>query len=324
MIKTLISAALAICAASVHMSAVAQDEYPTRPIKIVVPFAPGGSADLVGRLIADELRRELKETVVVENRPGAGGNIAGDYVAKSPADGYTLLLAATGPIVVNPSLYTKMSYNPLKDLAPVALLAREHNLMAINPAVPAKNVKEFIAYAKAHPTSVSFGSPGNGTPAHLGGELFNRMAGTTMTHIPYKGSGPALNDLIAGQITVMIDNMPALLPQVRSGRLRALGVASESRASGAPDIPTISESGLPGFVVTAWKGLMAPAATPQPIIRKLNEAVARSMEKPEIRKRLLDLGAEPGGGTPEEFAALIAKESESWGALVKSTGAHID
>ncbi|RDI26182.1 tripartite-type tricarboxylate transporter receptor subunit TctC [Pseudacidovorax intermedius] len=324
MFKQLMAATLAAGLALAAPLASAQAAYPTKPIRLVVPFAPGGSADVVGRLIAEELRAGLGQPVVVDNRPGAGGNIAGDMVAKSPADGYTLLLAAAGPIAINPSLYGRMPYNPATDLAPVALLARDHQLMAVTPSVPARDVREFIAYAKVNPGKVSFGSPGNGTPAHLGGELFNQMAGTQMVHVPYKGSAPAMNDLISGQITVMIDNMPALLPQVQSGRLRALGVASPSRASGAPDIPTVAESGLPGFNVTAWKGLMAPAGTPRPIVAKLNEVAVAAVAKPEIRKRLVDLGAEPGGGSPEDFGALIAKDSRSWAALVKSTGARVD
>jgi len=323
-IKPLIPAVLALAAVVSPWPALAQDSYPSKPIKLIVPFAPGGSADLVGRLMAEELRAELGQPVVVENRAGAGGNIGGDYVAKAAPDGYTLLLAATGPIVVNPSLYARMSYDPAKDLAPITLVERDHNLMAVNTAVPVKNVREFIAYAKANPTKVTFGSPGNGTPAHLGGELFNQMAGTSMTHVPYKGSGPAVSDLVAGQITVMIDNMPALLPQVQGGRLRALGVASEARASGAPDIPTVSESGLPGFTVTAWKGLMAPAATPKPIIARLHDASVKALAKPAIRKRLVELGAEPAGTTPEAFGTLIARETQSWAALVKSTGARVD
>ena len=324
MIKPLVPAVLALAAVLSPWSAHAQDSYPNKPIKLIVPFAPGGSADLVGRLMAEELRAELGQPVVVENRPGAGGNIGGEHVAKAAPDGYTLLLAAAGPIVVNPSLYAKMSFDPMKDLAPITLVERDHNLMAVNASLPVKNVREFIAYAKANPTKVTFGSPGNGTPAHLGGELFNQMAGTSMTHVPYKGSGPAVSDLVAGQITVMIDNMPALLPQVQGGRLRALGVASETRASGAPDIPTVSESGLPGFTVTAWKGHMAPAATPKPIIARLHDASVKALAKPAIRKRLVELGAEPAGTTPEEFGTLIARDTKSWAALVKSTGARID
>ncbi len=324
MIPRLVAAALAFGLALAVPAAPAQEAYPARPIRLVVPFAPGGSADVVARLIAEELRAGLGQPVVADNRPGAGGNIAGDIVAKAPADGYTLLLAAAGPIAINPSLYGRMPYSPATDLAPVVLLARDHQLMAVTSSVPARDVREFIAYARANPGKMSFGSPGNGTPAHLGGALFNQMAGTQMVHVPYKGSAPAMNDLIAGQITVMIDNMPALLPQVQAGRLRALGVASPARASGAPDIPTVAESGLPGFTVTAWKGLMVPAGTPRPIVAKLNEVALRALARPEIRKRLVDLGAEPGGGSPEDFGALIAKDSRSWAALVKSTGARVD
>ncbi len=322
MLKSL-TAAAALAAAFALPHAAAQD-YPSKPIRMVVPFAPGGSTDLLARILADELREDLGQPVLVENKPGAGGNIGGDLVAKSPADGYTLLMAAAGPTVINPSLYGKMTFDPAKDLAPVSLLVRDHNLMAVNPSVPAKTVREFIAYAKANPKAVAFGSPGNGTPAHLGGELFNQMAGTTMLHVPYKGSGPAVSDLIAGQINVMIDNMPALLPQVKAGRLRALAVASESRASGAPDIPTVSESGLPGFAVTAWKGLMVPAGTPPAIVKRLNGALVKALAKPEVHKRLVELGAEPVASTPEAFGELIARETKSWGALVKSTGVRID
>ena len=304
--------------------AFAQDAYPNKPIRLIVPFAPGGSSDVLARIMAEELRVELGQSVVVENKPGAGGNIGGDLVDKAAPDGYTLLLAAAGPTVINPSLYTKMSFNPAVDLAPVTLLVRDHNLMAVNPSVPANTVKEFIAYAKANPNKLSFGSPGNGSPAHLGGELFNQMAGVSMTHVPYKGSGPAMNDLIAGQITVMIDNMPALLPQVQAGRLRALAVASDSRASGAPDIPTVSESGLPGFTFTAWKGLMVPAATPKSIIAKLHAAAAKILAKPAVSKRLVALGAEPVGSTDKAFGELITRETKSWAALVQSTGTKID
>lgn len=304
--------------------AFAQDTYPNKPIRLIVPFAPGGSSDVLARILAEELRVELGQTVVVENKPGAGGNIGGDLVAKAAPDGYTLLLAAAGPTVINPSLYTKMSFNPAVDLAPVTLLVRDHNLIAVTPSVPAKTVKEFIAYAKANPNKLSFGSPGNGSPAHLGGELFNQMAGVTMTHVPYKGSGPAMNDLIAGQITVMIDNMPALLPQVQAGRLRALAVASDSRASGAPDIPTASEAGLPGFTVTAWKGLMVPAATPKSIVAKLQAAAAKILAKPAVSKRLIALGAEPVGSTDRAFGELITRETKSWAALIASTGTKID
>ncbi|MHA7681067.1 Bug family tripartite tricarboxylate transporter substrate binding protein [Cupriavidus sp. PET2-C1] len=304
--------------------ALAEASYPAKVIRLVVPFPPGGSTDTLARLLAEQLKEELGQTVVVENKAGAGGNIGGDAVAKAAPDGYTLLLAAAGPTVINPSLYARMSYDPLRDLAPVTMLAREHNLMAVNPSVPAHNLKEFIAYAKSKPGQLSFGSPGNGTTAQLAGELLNQSAGIKLQHVPYKGSGPAVADLIAGHITLMIDNMPALLPFVQSGRLRALAVASDKRASALPDVPTVEEAGLRGYVVTAWKGLMAPAGTPRPIIAKLHDATVKILGKPQIRKRLVDLGAEPVGNTPEQFAALIRSDTAWWAALVKSTGTTLD
>jgi tripartite-type tricarboxylate transporter receptor subunit TctC len=314
------AACLLATASAVH----AEPGYPSKPVRLIVPFAPGGSTDVLARLLAEALRPELGQAVIVENKAGAGGNIGGDYVAKSPADGYTLLMAAAGPTVINPSLYAKMPYDPAKDLRPVTLLIQEPNLMAINPKIPAKTVPEFIAYAKTKPTEVSFGSPGNGSPAHLAGEWFNQLAGTTMVHVPYKGTGPALNDLLAGQIAMMIDNMPALWPHVQSGKLRALAVSTDKRATTAPEVPTLSESGVKGLAFGAWKGLMVPAATPTDIVDRLHAASTKALAKPEFRKRLIELGAEPVGNTPAQFAAVIKTETASWAALVKSTGTKLD
>ena len=314
------AAGLLALASAVH----AEPGYPTKPIRLIVPFAPGGSTDVLARLLAEALRPELGQPVIVENKAGAGGNIGGDFVAKAPPDGYTLLIAAAGPTVINPSLYAMMPYDPAKDLRPVTLLIQEPNLMAINPKIPAKTVPEFIAYAKSRPTEVSFGSPGNGSPAHLAGEWFNQLTGTTMVHVPYKGTGPALNDLIAGQIAMMIDNMPALWPHVQSGKLRALAVSTDKRATAAPDLPTVAESGVKGFAFGAWKGLMAPAATPPEIVERLHAAATKALAKPDFRKRLIDLGAEPVGNTPAQFAAVIKSETASWAALVKSTGTKLD
>lgn len=298
--------------------------YPTKPIHLIVPFAPGGSADAMARLLADQLRAQLGQPVIVDNKPGAGGNIGGDMVARAPADGYTVLIAASGPIVINPSLYSKMSYDPVKDLRPVTQLVQEPNLMVINPKIPAKTVAEFIAYAKSKPKEISFGSPGNGTPAHLAGEWFNQLTGTTMAHVPYRGTALALNDLLAGQIAVMIDNIPALLPHVQSGKLRALAVSTEKRAAATPDVPTFAEAGVKGLVFGAWKGLMVPAATPQDIVERLHAASVKALANPEFRKRLSELGAEPVGSTPAQFAAVIKAETASWAALVKSTGTKVD
>jgi tripartite-type tricarboxylate transporter receptor subunit TctC len=322
MFKTLIASAA--IAAAMPQPAMAEPGYPSKPIRMIVPFAPGGSTDVVARILGAELKNELGQTVIIENKPGAGGNIGGDLAAKSAPDGYTILMAAAGPTVINPSLYSKMPYDPIKDLAPVTMLVREHNLMAINPSIPAKTLQEFIAYAKSKPNEVNFGSPGNGSPAQLAGQLMNQTAGLKMVHVAYKGSGPAVVDLVAGHISMMIDNMPALLPHVQSGKLRAIAVPSESRASAMPDVPTFAEAGMKDFVITAWKGVMVPAGTPPAIVNKLQASMAKIMAKPDIRKRMIEMGAEPVANTPEQFGAVIKKETAWWGALVKSTGTKLD
>jgi tripartite-type tricarboxylate transporter receptor subunit TctC len=304
--------------------ATAQAAYPDHAIRLVVPFSPGGSADIVGRLIADAMRPILGQPVIVENKPGAAGNIGGSMVAHAAPDGYTLVLAAAGPTVINPSLYKNMPYSPIKDLAPISALTLENNVMAINPSVPAKTLSEFIAYAKAHPKTISFGSPGVGTPAHLAGELLNQMAGLHMQHVPYKGTGPAISDLLGGHITLMIDNMPPLLPHIQSGQLRAVAVPSAKRSKALPDVPTFEESGLKGFVVMAWKGLMAPAGTPDPIINRLHAAVVQALQTPEVRQRLSALGAEPAGNTPQQFAEQIKVETKWWADLIQRTHTTID
>ncbi|WP_420869193.1 Bug family tripartite tricarboxylate transporter substrate binding protein [Cupriavidus gilardii] len=325
MFKTLVATmALAVGAATLVGAARAEAPYPSKPIRLVVPFAPGGSSDILARLLADRLKSELGQVVVVENKPGAGGNIAGESVARAAPDGHTLLLAAAGPTVINPSLYSKMPFDPARDLAPITVLAREHNLMAVKAQLPVRNLSEFLAYARSHPGKLSFGSPGNGTVAHLGGELLNRTAGLKMQHVPYKGSGPAVADLMAGHIDLMIDNMPALLAQVQGGKLRPIAVASDKRAAALPDVPTFDEAGVKGYLVTAWKGLMAPAGTPKPVIAKLHEACARILATPEMRKRVIELGAEPVGNSPEAFAAQIRSETAWWAAQVKATGTRLD
>ncbi|MEJ8846595.1 tripartite tricarboxylate transporter substrate binding protein [Variovorax rhizosphaerae] len=321
--RTLIAAFATTLLASSGL-ALAQDPYPSKPIRIIVGFAPGGSADIVARLMADKLGTELKQPIIVENRAGAGGNIGAEAVARAPADGYTLLMASTAQIVINPALYRKMPFDPIKDLAPVSLIQNEHNLMVVTPGIGVKTLPEFITYAKANPDKVTFASPGNGSPAHLAGELMNQMAGLKMVHVPYKGTAPAITDLLAGNVTVAIDNMPAYMPHVKAGKLNGLALASERRATAAPDTPTVSEAGLPGYVVTAWKGLMAPAGTPRPVIDKLHAAVVKVLAMPDVQKRMIDLGAEPAGTTPEQFAQFIQAETKKWGALVKSTGAVLE
>jgi tripartite-type tricarboxylate transporter receptor subunit TctC len=298
--------------------------FPAKAIRFIVPFAPGGSTDLLARLVAEEMRLDLGQPVIVENRAGAAGNIGGDYVAKSPADGYTVLVAAAGPMEINPSLYPTMPFSPTKDLRPVTMLVSEANVLVVHPSVPAKTLQEFIAYARANPAKVSFGSAGNGTPGHLGGEWFNQLTGTRMVHVPYRGTGPAINDLLSGQISVMIDNMLPLWPYVQAGRLRALAVSTIARSPIAPDLPTMNEAGARGFEINVWKGLMVPAATPSPIVERLQQSVGRALAKPGVRKRLHEMGAEPVGNTPDEFGRVILKETASWASLVKSTGAHVD
>lgn len=315
-----LACSLAAASLSVHAEAV----YPAKPIRLVVAFSPGGSADILARLLAERMAENLGKPVIVENKAGASGNIGGDYVARAAPDGYTLLLASAGPTVINPSLYSNMSYKPATDLAPVSLLVKDYNLMVINASIPARNLKEFIAYAKSHPGKLSFGSPGTGTPAHLAGELLNQQGGIELLHVPYKGTGPAITDLLAGHITMMIDNMPPLLPYVQSGKLRALAVASEARAESMPDVPTAKEAGLDNYVVTAWKGLMVPAGTPGPVVERLHEAVTQALANPEMKKRLVELGAEPVGGSPAQFAEQIRNDTQWWAALIKSTGTKLD
>lgn len=304
--------------------ATADTAFPSKPVRLVVPFAPGGSTDVMARLIAEEMRKDLGQPVIVENRPGAAGNVGGDHVAKSAPDGHTVLVAAAGPMVINPSLYAAMPFSPTRDLRPITLLVSEANVMAVHPSIPARTVQEFIAYAKANPAKVSFGSAGNGTPGHLGGEWFNQIAGTTMVHVPYRGTGPAINDLLGGQIDVMIDNMLPLWPHVQAGRLRALAVSTATRSPAAPDLPTMEEAGVKGFEVNAWKGLMVPAATPPAVVTRLHDAASRALAAPALRKRLQEMGAEPVGNSPEEFAQVIRKETVTWAALVKSTGARVE
>jgi tripartite-type tricarboxylate transporter receptor subunit TctC len=322
MLKTfIITVATAI---GMAQPAMAEPAYPSKPIRLIVPFVPGGSTDVVARLLGAELKNELGQPVIVENKPGAGGNIGGDVVAKAAPDGYTLLLAAAGPTVINPSLYSKMPFDPITQLAPVTMLVREHNLMAINASIPARTLQEFIAYARSRPKEINFGSPGNGSPAQLAGELMNQKAGLSMAHVAYKGSGAAVVDLMAGHISMMIDNMPALLPHVQSGKIRALAVPSEHRAAAMPDVPTFKEAGMSDFIITAWKGVMVPAGTPPDVVAKLHASIARIMNKADMKKRMIEMGAEPAVNTPEQFGTVIKTETAWWAALVKSTGTKVE
>jgi len=322
MLKKLFLALMAgtLCAASPAVYA----DYPEKPIRLIIPFAPGGSTDILGRVLAEAMQPILGQTIIVENKAGAAGNIGGHFVAQASPDGYTLLMAAAGPTVINPSLYDNMPFNPTTDLAPITAITTEHNLMAVNPSIPAKTLNEFIAYAKQNAGKISFGSPGTGSPAHLAGELLNKMAGLDMQHVPYKGTGPAVTDLVAGHIDVMIDNMPPLLPHVQTDRLRAVAVPSATRTDAMPDIPTFEEEGLKGYIIMAWKGFMAPAGTPEPVIDKLHGAIIQALQRPDIQKRLIELGAEPKGNTPAEFAEQIRTETAWWADLIKETNTTLN
>jgi tripartite-type tricarboxylate transporter receptor subunit TctC len=294
--------------------------YPDRPIKLVVAYPPGGGTDIVARMIAPELSRRLGQPIAIDNRGGASGNIGTEYAVRSPADGYTLLMGNVAPNAINVSIYKKLGYDPQKDLSPISLVAITPNMLVVNNDMPVKSVADLITYAKAHPGTVNFPSAGQGTSSHLAGELFNTMAQVKMTHIPYKGGGAAMTDLLGGQVQIFFATMPAAMPFVRAGKLRAVAVTSDQRALALPDLPTVSESGLPGFSATTWYGLYAPKGTPADIVNRLNREVKEILAQPAMRERLIRQGFEPQGDSPEEFSAFIANEIGKWARVVKAAG----
>ena len=296
--------------------------WPAKPVKIVVTFPPGGAPDTLARVLADKWSQSLGQPFTVDNKPGAGGNIGSDFVAKSPGDGSVLLIATVGTHAINPALYANMPFNHIKDFTPVSFLASTPNLLVVNNAVPAKNVGELIALAKSTP--LNFGSSGSGTSIHLSGELFNTLAGVKMQHIPYKGRAQAVPDLLGGRIQMIFDNMPSALPLVKSGDVRALGVTSATRSAAAPDIPTIAESGLPGFEATSWFALMAPAGLPREVLARINAETARVLSLPDVREKLTVLGLDVAPGSPESLASLIQSETAKWANVVKESGAKLD
>jgi tripartite-type tricarboxylate transporter receptor subunit TctC len=308
-----------IVAALVSGAAGAQ-AYPSKPIRWVVGFPPGGGTDIISRLIAQKMGESWGQQVLVENRPGAGGNIGMDAVAKAAPDGHTIGLGAAGALSVNVSLLPSMPFDPLKDLAPVSMLAIIPIVVAAHPSVPATDARSLIAYAKSQPGKLSFGTTGNGSAMHLAGELMKQMAEFDMLHVPYKGSAPAAADLAGGQIPLAIVDLTSALPHIRSGRVKAIGVTSASRSAVAPEIPTIAETGLPGFDAIGWFGVVAPGGTPSALIARLNAEVVEAMKAPEIRERLMAGGAEPQTSTPEEFAAFIRAEIPKWARVIKSAG----
>ena len=298
--------------------------FPSKPAKLVVPFPPGGPLDTTGRAIAQKLGEAWGQSVIVENKPGAGGNIGADYVAKSPPDGYTIVMGALSTHAVNPSLYPKMPYDAKKDFAPITLVAITPNVLVVNPSLPVHSVKELIAYAKAHPGKLSFGSGSIGSAGHLAGELFKVDTGVDMVHVPYKGAAPAMQALLAGDTQIMFDNLASAMGQVKAGKLRALAVTTAQRSKLAPDLPTMAEAGVPGFDISTWFGLLAPAGTPPDVIAKWNAGVTKILSSPEMRERLEAQGAEPAPDTPEEFARFIDRELVKYAKIVKASGAKVE
>jgi len=316
---TLLASALALPAAAQSPAA-----YPSRPVRLVVPFPPGGPLDIVGRTIAQKLTEAWGQSVVVDNRPGAGGNIGADLVAKSPPDGYTILMGALSTHAVNPSLYAKMPYDAVKDFAPITLVAITPNVLVVNASLPVSSAREFVAYAKANSGKLAFGSGSNGSAGHLAGELFKVETGTDIVHVPYKGGAPATQALLAGDTQFMFDNLANAMPQVKAGKLKALAVTTAERSKLAPDLPTMAEAGLPGFDISTWFGLLAPAGTPQEVIAKWNAEVTKILNSPDMRERLTAQGAEPAPMTPDQFAAFIRSEIPKYARIVKASGAKVD
>ncbi len=310
-------------------AALAQSNWPTKPVRIVVPFAPGGTTDILARAIAPELTRAFGQQFLVDNRGGAGGNLGADIVAKSVGDGYTLLMGTVGTHGINRALYDKLPFDPIKDFVPITLVAGVPNVMVM-PAEKARSlgiqsVADFIRYAKANPGKLNMASSGNGTSIHLSGELFKSMSGIYMVHFPYRGSGPALLDLVGGTMDVMFDNLPSSIPHIKSGKLKALAVTSLQRSAVLPDVPTVEEAGrLKGFDATSWFGLLAPAGTPPDIVNRIQQEVARALNTPAMKEKLGSQGAIPSGNTPAEFTQLIDAEHRKWAQVVKASGARVD
>ena len=298
--------------------------FPTKPSRLVVPFPPGGPLDVIGRLIAQQLGERWGQNVVVENKPGAGGNIGADFVAKATPDGYTVVMGALSTHAVNPSLYSKMPYDAQKDFAPITRVAITPNVLVVNPALPVNSVKELIAYAKAHPGKLSFGSGSTGSAGHLAGELLKVDAGIDMVHVPYKGAAPAMQALLAGDTQLMFDNLANAMAQVKAGKLRALAVTTAERSKLAPELPTMAEAGVAGFDISTWFGLFAPAGTPPEIVGKWNSDVVRILDSPEMRERLIAQGAEAAPDSPADFARFVAGELTKYARIVKASGAKVD
>jgi len=317
--QTLVAVGLA--AASLVVGA---QSFPAKPIRLICPFPPAGAVDIASRAIASELSKAFGQPVTVENRPGAGGNIGGAEVARSAPDGYTILMTTSGINAINPALYAKMPFDPIKDLAPVVALVSLSNVLVVHPSVKANSVADVIARAKAEPGKTNYASSGNGTSIHMSGEMFKHLAKVDIVHIPYKGSGPAMSDLLGGQVMMMFDNIPSALPHIKAGKLRALAVTGAKRDPLLPDIPTVAEAGVAGYESGVWFGLAVPAGTPKEAIAKLNDAAVKGTQSPDFVKRMTELGYSIIGSTPEQMAEMNKAETARWGPIVKASGATID
>ena len=313
-------AALVLVAAT-HAAAQA---WPTKPIRLVVPFPPGGAVDFYARVVQQPLSEVLGQTVVIDNKAGASGMVGAEAVAKAPPDGYTLLLGNIASLAINVGIYPKMPYDPLKDFTPIVRTVDVNYVLVVHPSVPVKSVPELVAYAKANPGKLSYGSAGSGSLPHLGTELFKAQTGTDMVHVPYKGGGPMVTDLLGGSVQVVIGDQANLMPHVQSGKLRALAVATPKRSPNAPDLPTIAETGLAGYDATAWQGLVGPAGMPLDVVKRLNEAFNKVMAMPAVREKLVGGGLEPVGGTPEQFGRFIGSEIAKWAKIAKDVGAKAE
>jgi tripartite-type tricarboxylate transporter receptor subunit TctC len=313
--------AVALCVAS---AALAQGAYPSKPVRLIVPFPPGGAVDYYARAVQNRLAETLGQPILIENRSGASGMVGADLVAKSPPDGYTVLVGNIASLAMNVGLYSKMPYDPVKDLTPIMRTVAVDYAMVVHPSVPARTVSEFVAYAKANPGKLSYGSAGSGSAPHLSTELFKQRAGIDIVHIPFKGGGPMVTDLLGGQIQIVIADQANLMPHVKAGKLRALAVGTLVRSAVYPDLPTIAESGYPGFEARAWQGIAGPAGLPPEVVKQLQAAIAKVMAMPDVRSRLVEGGLDPIVSTPEEFGEFIRAEIAKWSKVAKDVGARVD
>jgi tripartite-type tricarboxylate transporter receptor subunit TctC len=310
--------------AALLVSAAHGQPYPAKPVRLLVPFAPGGTTDVLARLVAQKLTESLGQQFIIENKPGAGGNIGTELAVKSPADGYTLVMSFDGTMAINPNTYAKMPFDPQKDLVAVANVAQVPLLIVVHPAVAAKNIGEFVALAKASPGKINYSSAGHGSTGHLTGELFRSRAGIQIVHVSYKGGGQAVQDLLGGQIQMLVTALPTVEGHLKGGKLRALAFTSARRVPGAPEVPTMAESGYPGLEILSWYGILAPAGTPPEVVRRLNAEINRVLQMPDVRERLIALGTEPTGGTPEQFTQVIRADTARWAKVVSDAGIRIE